>query len=91
MFPLGFHELVLAVVHDPADRGVGGGGHLNHIKAFGLSDPDGLMRGHDTQLGSILVDDSDLRGADAIVDSRLVSSDTFLPINARKVMLSVIS
>ena len=40
LLPLGLHELVLAIVHDPADRWIGGGGNLYKIQTLISGDSD---------------------------------------------------
>jgi len=84
MLTLGFHELVLAIVHDPANGRVGRGGNLHEIQAFTFSDPDSFIGSHDPQLGAVFVDDPDFGSPNAIVDTRLIGSNTTLPIYTRK-------
>ena len=89
MFPLSFHELVLAIVHDSANRRVRGGGNLHQIKPFVFGDPDRSRRGHDAKLCSIFVNDANLSGSNAIVDACLSRSDTVLPNRTRNLILPV--
>src|SRR5512133_3961097 len=79
VFPLRFHELVLAVVHDPAHRRVGVSGHFHQIKTALFSDPDGLVWGHQAELFAIFGDDADLGGPDAVVDAGLVRTNGSSP------------
>src|SRR5262245_4268119 len=61
--------LVLAVVHDPADRRCGGGRDLDQIELLPVRDPLGVHGRHHPELLSVAVDDPDLAGADMLVDA----------------------
>src|SRR6185503_15300148 len=67
--PLGLLVEELSGVHDPADGRHGGGRDLHEVEALLLGDGEGLGRGHDAELGAVVVDDADFLGADAIVDA----------------------
>ena len=64
--------LILAVVHDPADRRHRGGRDLHQVEAFLPGDGQGLRRGHDAQLLPRVVDHADFADADAFVDAEPV-------------------
>src|SRR6188472_3774496 len=67
--------LVLAEVHDPADRRHRGGRDLDEVEPFLSRDGQRLRRWHDPELLSSVVDDSNLSnpnalvGADAVITS----------------------
>ena len=65
--PLGGIELELAVVHDPAHRGVGVGGHLDQVEILLAGDVERLRQGFDPQLGPVGVNQSDLPCPDPLV------------------------
>ena len=67
--PLGLLVEELSRVHDPADGRGGGGRDLHEVEALLLGEHEGLGRGHDPELAAVLVDDTDLLGADAVVDA----------------------
>ena len=69
---LGRLVLVLAVVHDPADRGVGLVGHLDQVEVQVPGDGQGLGQGPDADLVSVGSHQADLAGADPVVDPGLV-------------------
>src|SRR5262245_2394750 len=62
----------LPVVHDPADRRVRGGCHLDEIEVALLRDAHRVLRRHDAELRAVGVDDADLARADVRVDPGLV-------------------
>ena len=64
--------LVLAVVHDPADRRVGLGGHLDEVEVELTGDGECLGQRLDADLRAVGSDEADLAGSDAIVDPGLV-------------------
>src|SRR3989441_902234 len=59
----------LSGVHDPADRRRGRRSDLHQVQALLLRDAQSLGRRHDAELGAIVVDDTDLLRANAIVDA----------------------
>ena len=92
--PLLLLVLILAEIHDPADRRVRGRRDLDEIETLGFGDGQGLRRGHDAQLLTGVVDDPDFPDANALVDTnavvparRSVESDngllSFLALGAR--------
>ena len=60
--------LVLRVVQDPADGRLGLGRHLDEVEIASLGLAQGLLRLHDADLRTGLVDETDLGNADAFVD-----------------------
>src|SRR6266850_2844613 len=62
----------LAVVHDPADRGLGGGRDLDQVELALLGDPERLLGRHDAELRAVGVDHADLSRTDLVVDPGLV-------------------
>ena len=64
--------LVLAVVHDPADRRVGLVGHLDEVEVQLTGDGECLGQRLDADLRAVGSDQADLTGSDAIVDPGLV-------------------
>src|SRR5262249_21239098 len=66
---LRFLVLVLAVIHDPADRRKRARRDLDQIEALFLGEAQRLVRWHDAKL-LFLEDDPDLRDADAVVDAQ---------------------
>ena len=84
--PLGLIELVLAEVHDAADRGVGPGGHLDQVEVEVTGDGQRLGQQFDAELLALGVDQAHLTGADAVVDAGIVGGDggcysTSLPVS----------
>ena len=63
--------LVLAVVHDPADRRVGHGGHLDEVEVLLPGEGERLRQGLDADLGSVGADQADLPSPDPVVDPGL--------------------
>ena len=70
--PLRLVELELAVVHDPADRRVGLGRHLDEVEIQLPGDGERLGQRLDPELLAVGIDEADLPGADPIVDPVLV-------------------
>jgi len=71
-FPLLFLLLedVLPVIHDLADRGVGGGGDLDEIEILLSRHVLGLLQGNDSDLAAVGADQAHLGdAADHVVDS----------------------
>src|SRR5688572_3921215 len=64
--------LVLAKIHDPADRRHGRRGDLDEIEPFLASNGERLRRWHDPELLSGIVDDTDFANTDAFVDANTV-------------------
>jgi len=64
--------LVLAEVHDLADRRVGVGRNLYEIETLLSGDPERLRERFDSQLGAVAPDQADLTSADAVVDAGVV-------------------
>jgi hypothetical protein len=69
---LGLVELELAEVHDPTNRRVGHGSHLDQVEVEIASDRKRLWERLDAELLTVWVDEANLTGANAIVDSMLV-------------------
>ncbi len=69
---LGRFVLELAVVHDPADRRVGHGGHLDEVEVELPGDGECLRQGLDAELRSVGADEADLPSSDPVVDPGLV-------------------
>ena len=59
--------LVLAEIHDPADRRDRGGRDLHQVQTLLPCDRDGLRRRHDAELLPGVVDDADLADANPLV------------------------
>src|SRR5262245_19180522 len=64
--------LVLAVVHDPAHRRVGGGRDLDQVELLAVGDALGIRGRHHTELLPVAVADTDLTGTDLLVDAGAV-------------------
>jgi len=60
--------LVLAVIHDPANRGFRGWRNFDQVEARLRRGLQGGIQVHDTQLVAFIVDDADLAGSDSLVD-----------------------
>ena len=67
--PLLLLVLVLAEVHDAADRRHGSRGDLDQVESLLLGDGQRCRWRHDAQLLPVLVDHADFTDADAFVDS----------------------
>src|SRR3954469_3929620 len=65
--------LVLAVVHDLGDRRVGLGCDLDEIEVLAVGVLARIVRGLDSELAAVVVDQPDAGGADRIVDARRVA------------------
>ena len=68
LLPLGLLETVLAVVHELAHRGGGGGGNLDQVQPGLVGALLSLPGGHDAQLGAVGADEPHLPVADLLVD-----------------------
>ena len=77
--PLGRLVLVLAVVHDPADRRVGLVGHLDEVEVELPGHGQRLGQGLDADLVAVGADQAHLAGSDAIVDPGLVVGGVLWP------------
>src|SRR5688572_12769039 len=67
--PLLLLVLILAVVHDPADRRHGGRRDFDQVEAFLSGKDESLGRRHDAQLLPRVVDYSDFSNSDPLVDA----------------------
>ena len=76
---LGLDVLELAVVQQPANRGIGRWGYLNQVQVLLLRESQGLLQGQNAQLGIILCNDSDVGRPNTLVYS-IVLSYTCLPL-----------
>jgi hypothetical protein len=65
-------ELELSEVHDPTDRRVGHGSHLDQVEVELAGDRKCLWQRFDAELLTVWVDEANLTGANAIVDPVLV-------------------
>src|SRR5690625_3424848 len=70
--------LVLAVVHDLADRRSGVGGHLDKVEIGIRGDAKRIFDAHDAYLLPTRTDQTDLRYANALVDADLSADGTSL-------------
>ena len=68
LFPFGLLKAVLAVVHELAHGGLGGGGNLNQVQTGLVGTDLCLSGGHDAQLGAVGADEPDLPVANLLVD-----------------------
>ena len=68
-FLFGLVVLELSVVQQPADGRDGGGRNLNEVQFAFSGDVQGLLNGQRPKLDTFVIDDEDLSGADAVVDS----------------------
>ena len=82
---LGLPVLVLAIVHNPADRGVGTGRDLDQVQIALPRDAQGFASGHDAQLGPILVNEADFPSADALVHPELSFDLSLTSRTAKKI------
>src|SRR5207244_13420559 len=64
---------VLAVVHDLGDGRVGLGRHLDEVEVLAVGVLACLVRGLDSELATVVVDQPDARNANRIVDARRVA------------------
>jgi hypothetical protein len=67
-----FLVLVLAEVHDPADRRVGRRRNLNQVETLGFCNSERLRRRHDAELGAVVVDHADFPDSNAFVHTNAV-------------------
>ena len=70
--------LELAVVHELADRGAGGGSDLDEVELGLLRQPQGVLDAHDADLLAVRADQADLGHADAVVDARFCADADLL-------------
>ena len=68
----------LAIVLNAANRRVGGSGNLYQVKATFTGDFERFKRLHDAELGTVLVDNADFAGANALISADKTLVDTFL-------------
>jgi len=87
--PLLLVVLIAAVVGDATHRRHGRGRDLHEIESLGARDANGVLRGHDAQLGAGFVDDAHFADADSVVDPHpivparrpaSVECDNYLPL-----------
>ena len=82
--PLGFAFLLstfvneLAIVDHAADGRTGVGGYFHKVQIGVAGDLQGLSGGNDTDVAAVGSDQTDFRGADALIDSKFCSADKFL-------------
>ncbi len=74
LLSLGQLVLVLTEIEKLDDRRRSHRGYLDEVEATFLRHGEGIRGGHDTQLGSLFIDDSDLWDPDHLVDAQ-VSTD----------------
>src|SRR5204862_901891 len=79
---LGFLVLVLAVIHDPADRRKRARRDLDQIEPLFLGEPQRLVRRHDAEL-LFLEDDPDLRDANSVVGTKALLGATAIETSRR--------
>src|SRR6185437_16883257 len=65
--------LVLAVIHDLRDGRVGLGGHLDEVEVLAVGVLARVVRGLDSELGAVIVDQPDAGDANRIVDASRVA------------------
>jgi hypothetical protein len=70
--------LELAEIHQLADRRARGGGNLHQVELSVARRFSCLLDGQDAELAPVLVDQSDFRYPDAVVDPELLVDATFL-------------
>ena len=58
---------VLSVIHDPTDRGIGGGRYLYQVQAALFSDLQCLLRRQDSELLVLIIYDSNLASPNSLV------------------------
>ena len=58
---------VLSVIHDPTDRGIGGGRYLYQVQAALFSDLQCLLRRKDSELLILVIYDSNLASSNSLV------------------------
>lgn len=75
LFPLCLFKTVLSIVHNAADRRRGRRGDLHQIQILLKGDLQRLFRRHDTQLGSVRVDDAHLSVPDIFVDLQFLAAN----------------
>lgn len=73
LFPFGLLKPILAVVHDPAYRRLGGRGNLHQVEILLIGQSLGFPRGHDSQLFPIVADEAHLTVTDLLVDLQFLS------------------
>jgi hypothetical protein len=64
-----FDVSYLTEVHDPADGRRGARVHLDQFEALLFGELEGVVGGHDADLGTVGPDDTDLRHTNATTDS----------------------
>ena len=69
-FLLLFLVAILGKIHHFADRGIGQGSHFHQILPSILSRTNGFVKIFDSQLGPVLVNQTNLLGANLMVDAR---------------------
>jgi hypothetical protein len=69
MGPLAFLILEFAVIHNPANRGIGSWSYLHEIHIAGSGNGQSFFRRHDSQLPGLFVDDPYLFCADHFINT----------------------
>ena len=75
----------LPEIHDPADRGFGGGRHFDQVEALLARQTQCFFDQENSDLRAVPVDDANLAGADAFVGARAFV-DTQLTPRERRVV-----
>ena len=86
-FPLGLLVLVLAVVQDPADGRDGVRGDFDEVEVSLASSLQRLRERQDTKSLSVVPDDEDFAGANALVPTKLATYARTLALNCSIGML----
>ena len=68
----------LSKIHDAADGRSGVGGYFHKVQLGVACNLQGLPDGNNTDISTIWAYQSDLRDADALIDSKFCSADKFL-------------
>ena len=70
---------VLSVIHDPTDRGIGGGRYLYQVQAALFSDLQCLLRRQDSELLVLIIYDSNLASSNSLVHPNVFIDGLDLP------------
>lgn len=72
LFPLLLKELVLPIIHDPADGRLGVGSNLDKIKLMLICELKSLPRGNNTMLDTLVIDQKNFGNPNRLVHARFV-------------------
>jgi len=72
----GLFVQILAVIHHPANGRVSMGSYLDQVQVTSLGSPQGIPEGHNPHLLTVLTNQPNFFGSDALIDAMSLCADT---------------